>query len=112
MRFDLKPVRTISKNSFSEKTLNGRTQRFFDAGAMIQARIRCLLISWNLNDYGSDVELSFSESIDNPKIKILDDKTMSRLGEITPPTILAEIHDRMLLASVMSKNLKIMEPKT
>ncbi len=98
----------IEANSFSEKLLNGRTQRFFDGNAMMQAQIRCLLVSWNLSEYDSDLTLSFSDSIDNPKIKILDDKTMTKLGEISPPTLIADIHARMILGSVI-KNQKTME---
>lgn len=98
----------VEANSFSEKVIGNRIQRSFDPNAMMQAQIRCLLAGWNLHDYDPDFVLNFEASPDNPKIMILTNTTMQKIGEITPPEIISELHSRMLMASI-SKNQKPME---
>lgn len=86
----------VDVNSYVERQVNGRVHRMFDASMMVYSQIRVLLKSWNLDELDEGFKLTFVTSEDNPKIKILADETMNKIGELNPPAIINLLYAKAL----------------
>ncbi len=94
MNFSL--LNLIEMNQYIDKIVNGRLQRVFDVQALVIARIRVLLQSWNLDESDNSFKLDFEPSIDDKEVKILSEACMKCLGELDPPSILNAFYNKAM----------------
>jgi hypothetical protein len=87
-RVNFNLLNLIEMNQYIDKLVNGRLQRVFDIQALILARIKVLLMGWNLKDLDDKLGLDFEPSIDDKDVEILSVDCMKRLGEVDPPSII------------------------
>lgn len=83
----------IEANSYVEKIIAGKVQRFFDPNAMSISQIRVLLRSWNLDQLDEKMVLKFANSIDSPNTKLLNDETIKVIIDM-PTNIVSVLYEK------------------
>lgn len=90
----------IEACSWSESSVNGRFQRYYDPNARISAEIKVLLKSWNLQELDANFYLQHEKTPENASIEVLTPDTMQRIGRLEPPEILSMMLNKVLVGDV------------
>ena len=95
----------IEMNQFIDKVnpQTMRIERVYDYNALIIARIRVLLKSWNLNELVEDdkkavkYKLAFEKAMENSQYVVLSADSMSRVLNVHPPELVTNLYNKMLI---------------
>lgn len=80
-----------------------RIERVFDYNALIIARIRILLKSWNLSELVADdkkaakYKLTFEKAMENSQYVVLSADSMTRVLNVYPPELVTNLYNKMLI---------------
>lgn len=93
----------IEANSYSEKLVMNKVQRFFDPNALTISHIKCLLKDSNISELDPNIQLTFEPSIDNRDVKILSDASMRQIGQL-PPVLVIGLYNKMFAKLFLSES--------